>query len=67
MYNASDMKCTVMQVTYIGEPKARIRAGGHFFLSNEASVPGNNGAVLNIAHIIKYVMSSATESELAVL
>ena len=29
------------------------RAGVHFFLSNEASVPGNNGTVLNIAHIIK--------------
>ena len=26
--------------------------------------PTNNGAVLNIAHIIKHVMSSATESEL---
>ncbi len=25
----------------------------------------NNGAVLNIAHIIKHVMSSATEAELA--
>ena len=29
--------------------------------------PGNNGAVLNIAHIIKHVMSSATEAELAAL
>jgi hypothetical protein len=28
-------------------------------------IPPNNGAVLNIAHIIKHVMSSATEAELA--
>ena len=30
-------------------------------------MPGNNGAVLNIAHIIKHVMSSATEAELAAM
>lgn len=29
--------------------------------------PPNNGAILNIAHIIKHVMSSATEAELAAL
>ena len=34
-------------------------------MSNEANVPGNNGTVLNTVHIIKHVMSSATESELA--
>jgi hypothetical protein len=39
--------------------------GGHFFLSSNATVPPNNGAILNIAHIIKNVMSSATEAELA--
>ena len=31
------------------------------------SVPKNNGAVLNIAHIIKRVMSSSTEAELTAL
>ena len=67
-YNASAMKLAVhSDASYLSEPKARSRAGGHFFLSNEASAPGNNGAVLNIAHIIKHVMSSATESELAAL
>jgi hypothetical protein len=39
--------------------------GGHFFLSSNTTVPPNNGAVLNIAHIIKNIMSSATEAELA--
>jgi hypothetical protein len=38
--------------------------GGHFFLSSDTTVPPNNGAILNIAHIIKYVISSATEAEL---
>jgi hypothetical protein len=51
--------------SYLSEPKARSRAGGPFFLSSDTTVPPNNGAVLNIAHIIKNVMSSATEAELA--
>jgi hypothetical protein len=67
-YNASDMKLAVhSDASYLSGPKARSRAGGHFFLSGETVVPGNNGAVLNIAHIIKHVMSSATEAELAAL
>ena len=36
-------------------------------LSGDTVTPGNNGAVLNIAHIIKHVMSSATEAELTAL
>ena len=34
---------------------------------SDTNIPGNNGAILNIAHIIKHVMSSATEAELAAL
>jgi hypothetical protein len=49
----------------LSEPKTRSRAGGHFSLSSDTSIPPNNGAVLNIAHIIKNVMSSATKAELA--
>ena len=67
-YNASDMILAVhSDASYLSEPKARSRAGGHFFLSTSANVPPNNGAILNIAHIIKHVMSSATEAELAAL
>ena len=67
-YNASDMKLAVhSDASYLSEPNARSRAGGHFFLSSDATVPHNNGAILNIAHIIKHVMSSATEAELAAL
>ena len=57
-YNASDMKLAVhSDASYLSEPNARSRAGGHFFLSSDATVPHNNGAVLNIAHIIKHVMT----------
>eukprot|EP00804_Cyclotella_cryptica_P025606 CCRYP_002839-RD/>CCRYP_002839-RD protein AED:0.54 eAED:0.43 QI:0/-1/0/1/-1/0/1/0/189 len=53
--------------SYLSEPKARSRAGGHFFLSFDETIPHNNGAILNIPHIIKNVMSSAIEAELAAL
>ena len=67
-YNASDMILAVhSDASYLSEPKARSRAGGHFFLSSNSDIPGNNGAILNIAHIIRHVMSSATEAELAAL
>ncbi|EJK51359.1 hypothetical protein THAOC_29472, partial [Thalassiosira oceanica] len=65
-FSASEMKLTVhSDAGYLNEPNARSRAGGHFFLSNDADVPTNNGAILNISHVIKHVMSSATEAELA--
>ena len=54
-------------VSYLSEPKTRSRSGGHFFLSNGEEVPTNNGALLNMAHIIKHVMPSATEAELTAL
>eukprot|EP00804_Cyclotella_cryptica_P021956 CCRYP_000903-RA/>CCRYP_000903-RA protein AED:0.16 eAED:0.16 QI:0/0/0/1/1/1/4/0/960 len=67
-YNASDMVLAIhSDASYLSEPAARSRAGGHFFLSSNAEIPPNNGAVLNIAHIIKHVMASATEAELAAL
>ncbi|KAL7528726.1 hypothetical protein ACHAWF_002679 [Thalassiosira exigua] len=49
-YHASDMILAAhSNVSYLSEPQARNRAGGHFFLSNGANIPPNNGAVLNIA------------------
>ena len=53
--------------SYLSEPKARIRAGGHFFMSEDVADPPNNGAVLNTAQIIKAVMSSAAEAELGAM
>ena len=56
-FNASNMILAVHSDTsYLSEPKAQSRAGGHFFLSNDTNLPPNNGAVLNIAHIIRHVM-----------
>jgi hypothetical protein len=51
--------------SYLSKPKAHNQAGGHFFLLSNTTVPPNNGAILNIVHIIKKVMSSATKAELA--
>jgi hypothetical protein len=49
---------------YLSEPKARSRAGGHFFCSEDVPDPPDNGAVHTVAKIIKAVMSSAAEAEL---
>ncbi len=67
-YNASEMILAAhSDASYLCEPNARSRAGGHFFLSNNDPFPPNNGAILNIAQIIKHVMTSAAEAELAAL
>ena len=67
-YHASEMKLAAhSDASYLSEPKTKSRAGGHFFLSSETTIPANNGVVLNIAHIIKHVMTSATEADLAAL
>ncbi|KAL7477514.1 hypothetical protein ACHAW6_003322 [Cyclotella cf. meneghiniana] len=67
-YHASDMVLAAhSDASYLSELRARSRAGGHFFLSSNADIPPNNGAILNIAHIIKHVMASATAAELAAL
>ena len=67
-FKASDMKLAAhSDASYLSKPKSRSRAGGHFFLLSDSIIPQNNGEVLNVAHIIKHVMSSAAESELAAL
>ena len=67
-YKKIDMKLAAhSDAGYLNEPKARSRAGGHFYLSNNATHPANNGSVLNISQIIKAVMSSAAEAELGAL
>ena len=53
--------------SYLSKSNVRSRAGGHVFLSSESKVPTNNGAVLTIAHIMKHMVSSVTEAELAAL
>ena len=53
--------------SYLSETKARSRAGGHFFLSENEEFPTNNGAIHTTSQIIRAVMSSAAEAELAAL
>jgi len=67
-YRASNMKLSIHSDTsYLSEPKARSRAGGHMFMAGLEEIPIDNGAVLNISQIIKAVMSSAAEAELGAL
>ena len=67
-YTNIDMKLEFHRnASYLSEPKARSREGGNFFLSNETTTPQNNGAILNITHILKHVTTSVTEAELAAL
>jgi hypothetical protein len=67
-YTKSDMILSVhSDASYLSKPKARSRAGGHFFLSNGGEDAPNNGPILNTSQIIKSVMSSAAEAELGAL
>jgi hypothetical protein len=67
-YRASDMKLAIhSNASYLSEPKARSRAGGHMFMAGMEEIPINNGALLNILQIIKAVMASAAEAKLGVL
>ena len=67
-YTNSNTKLAVhSDASYLSERKEKSRAGGHFFLSNKATIPQKNGAILNITQIIKHIMTSATEAKLAAL
>lgn len=67
-YKASNMVLAIhSDASYLSEPKARSRAGGHFYLSENGKNPRDNGAVLNVAKVMKAVMSSAAEAELGAL
>jgi hypothetical protein len=76
-YKASGMTLYVhhSDASYLSEPKARSRAGGHFYLSNKpadpASAPSqqppNNGPLHTTSHILRNVMASAAESEVGAL
>jgi len=54
-------------VSYLSELGGKSRATGHFYLTNRNDEDFNNGAILTLSSIIKHVMSSASEAELAAL
>jgi hypothetical protein len=71
-YHASGMCLKIhSDASYLSEPKARSRAGGHFFLSSNSPLPTatsvpppENGAIHTLCSIMKMVLASATEAEL---
>jgi hypothetical protein len=67
-YKASDMVLAIhSDASYLSEPKARSRAGGHMLMAANNDIPTNNGAVLNTSQIIRAVMSSAAKAKLGAL
>jgi hypothetical protein len=67
LYRACNMILTIhSNAAYLVEPEARSRAGGFFYLGNK---DGKliNGSILIIAKIIKNVVSSASQAEIAAL
>ena len=68
-YNRSEIIMAVHSnaTAYLCKPKAKSQVGGHCFMSNNTKIPPSNSAILNIAHIIKHVMTLATEAKLAAL
>jgi hypothetical protein len=67
-YPASAMVLAIhSDASYLFEPKARSRVGGHMFMARIDEIPINNVAILNISQIIRAVMSSVAEAEFGAL
>ena len=67
-YHTSDMILKLhSNSSYLNAVGARSRQGGHLYLSNKSEPDILNGAVLNLAAIMKMVLSSAAEAEFGAL
>jgi hypothetical protein len=67
-YRASNMVLAAhADASYLTEPNSRSRAGAHILLTEDDPIPRQNGPVLTLSQIVKYVMASAAEAELAAL
>jgi hypothetical protein len=71
-YIASDMILhTDSDASYLSESNSRSTAGGYHYLSNKTSAshpdPPLNGAILIICQILREIVASASEAELAAL
>ena len=65
-YRKSHMQLTThSDAGHLNQSKAKNRTSTHICLSEDVPMPTFNGAVLKIVQIIKCVMSSAAEAELA--
>jgi hypothetical protein len=68
IYQASDMVlCAHLDAGFLNKTNSRSCTGAHIFLLENKPFLRFNGAILSIAQIIKFVMASAAESELASL
>ena len=68
VYCASNMiLCAHSDAGFLNKFQSLSHVGAHIFLSENDPYPQFNGVVLSIAQIIKFVMASATKSELAAL
>ncbi len=59
--------CAHANAGFLNETNSCSWAGAHIYLSKNDPFPRFNGAVLSIAQIIKFVMASVAEAELAAL
>ena len=63
---ASDMILTLhSDCSFNSEPGSKSRAAGHWYLSKKDNHNLDNGAIMTLSKIIKFVMSSAGEGEAA--
>eukprot|EP00957_Ditylum_brightwellii_P092562 7048764-Ditylum_brightwellii.AAC.1 len=53
--------------SYLSKRHARSRAAGHFYLANKTNKDFNKGTILTLSTIIRHVVASASEAELAAL
>ena len=70
-YRALDMILQIhTDASYLSEPKAKSRAAGHYFLGwlPQPNQPIRlNGVIYTLCTVLKFVASSAAESELGAL
>ena len=67
-YCASDMILALdTDGSYLSEPNAKSRAAAYFYLTKNNNPDFHNGTVLVLSAIIKHIMASASETELAAL
>ena len=67
-YHTSDMILKLhSDSSYLNTVGARSRQGGHLYLGNKSEPDILNGAILNLAAIMKMVLSSAAEAEFGAL
>ena len=68
LFRKSDMILAAhADAVFLNESRARSRAGTHIFLSENEPKPKLNGPILTISQMIKIVMASAADAEIAAL